>query len=302
MAGVVNVLFTQSFTATDSVVVNHNLGYGDWGVRVIVSEEVQNDLIEDMVPDGLNPLNSVTINLTAVVTGRIQIVSLDTTPATYIPPDVLQSVLTGGVVAPVGTPSTGDLLYYDGAEWVRLSLGTEGQVLTAGASDPQWAGPKRYSNSATDPVSPAPAEGDTYYNTSLQMQMQYDGSRSKWLSVESATFGFGRNGNLFPAGTYLRAINGMVTSATEGYDALYNGTVVGVTIRRSTQSVAEYAVVASGTDIATLAFPNLIFGVRTTTANGDFAQGSVLAARLVSDAVTPEFDVQMFVRIRWRAT
>lgn len=198
----------------------------------------------------------------------------------------------------------GDVLYFNGTAWVRLPAGTAGQLLTTqgAASDPTWSSPKRYPNAASDPTTPAPADGDYYYNTSLKMDMRYDSSRSKWLSVESVTFQFGRNGNLTPAGTYLRAINGMVTSATLGYDALYNGTVVGLTIRRSTQSPASYAFVASGTDIATLAFPNLVFGVRTTTADGDFVQGDVLAARLVSDAVTPESDVQMFVRCRWRAT
>jgi hypothetical protein len=196
----------------------------------------------------------------------------------------------------------GDILYFNGTSWVRLPPGTSGQVLTTAGSgaNPSWLGPKRYPNSATDPVTPAPAAGDTYYNTTLLMTMEYDATRGKWLSLDSWGLQFGRNGDLTPAGTYLRAINGMVMSATLGYDALYNGTVVGISIRRSTMSDASYAVTASGVDIASLAFVSPAMGVRTTTADGDFVAGDVLAARLVSDAVDPESNVQMFVRIKWK--
>lgn len=195
----------------------------------------------------------------------------------------------------------GDILYFNGTSWVRLPPGTAGQVLTTQGTgaNPSWTGPKRYPNSATNPVTPAPGAGDTYYNTTLLMTMEYDATRSKWLSMDSVGFQFGRNGDLTPAGTYLRAINGMVMSATLGYDALYNGTVIGISIRRSTNSASNYAVTASGTDIATLAFV-AGQGVRTASSNGDFVAGDVLAARLVSDAVVPESDVQMFVRIKWR--
>jgi len=201
------------------------------------------------------------------------------------------------VVAPVGTPVTGDLLYYDGAEWTRLSLGTEGQVLTAGASDPQWAGPKRYSNSATDPVSPVPAEGDVYYNTALQMQMQYDGSRSKWLSVESATFGFGRNGNT-GAGTYYRTYNGLLGSASRGYHALYEGTVVGVAYTRSDTDAATFSIQASGSEIATLA--SSATSGRNTAEDADFSQGSVLAIQNQLGGNTTS-NVVVWLRVRWRA-
>jgi hypothetical protein len=52
----------------------------------------------------------------------------------------------------------------------------------------------KYASSATDPTTPAPVDGDRYYNTNLEMWMFYSGSRSKWLSIETATFQFGRNG------------------------------------------------------------------------------------------------------------
>ncbi len=42
----------------------------------------------------------------------------------------------GGTLAPGGK---GDLLYYDGSDWVSLAVGTAGQVLTSVGGDPVWA-------------------------------------------------------------------------------------------------------------------------------------------------------------------
>lgn len=49
---------------------------------------------------------------------------------------------TGSGTLP-GTPSTGDLAYYNGSAWVSLALGTAGQVLTVNSTPdaPEWAAP-----------------------------------------------------------------------------------------------------------------------------------------------------------------
>lgn len=198
------------------------------------------------------------------------------------------------VVAPTGSPNTGDLLYFDGAEWVRLALGAEGEVLTAGASDPQWSGPKRYPNSATDPVSPAPAAGDIYYNTALEMQMQYDASRSKWLSVASDVF-WGSDLGALTSGTYLQAGN-VRMSATLGYTAMYAGTVVALGYTRSDSDASSWQVTSNGSTISTVA--TSATSGQSTVLNNNFVQGAVLGIR--NGGANTMSNTTVWVRIKWR--
>jgi hypothetical protein len=46
-------------------------------------------------------------------------------------------------------PVAGDVVYFDGDNWVPLPLGDEGHVLTAGASAPEWAAPTGGSGGGT---------------------------------------------------------------------------------------------------------------------------------------------------------
>lgn len=52
--------------------------------------------------------------------------------------EVIDNAIDGGDIG-IGT-TAGDTLYYDGTDWVRLGIGTAGQVLTtnAGATAPEW--------------------------------------------------------------------------------------------------------------------------------------------------------------------
>ena len=59
-------------------------------------------------------------------------------------------VLTEADISDLGTylevnltsPAKGDILYYDGSNWVNLGIGTSGQVLTVSAGGiPEWATP-----------------------------------------------------------------------------------------------------------------------------------------------------------------
>lgn len=198
------------------------------------------------------------------------------------------------VVAPPGSPATGDLVYYDGADWVRLSLGTEGQALTAGASDPQWAGPKRYPNSATNPVSPAPAAGDIYYNTALQMQVQYDGSRSKWLSVASDTFA-GSDLGALTSGTYLQ-VGSVRMTATRGYTAQYNGTIVALGYTRTDSDASSWQVTSNGSTIATVA--TSATSGQSNSLDANFNQGNILGIR--NGGVNAMSNTIVWVRVKWR--
>ena len=51
---------------------------------------------------------------------------------------ILNNAVTGAKIA-MGSDAAGDVLYYNGTDYVRLAKGTSGQVLTQGASAPAWA-------------------------------------------------------------------------------------------------------------------------------------------------------------------
>jgi hypothetical protein len=78
-------------------------------------------------------------------------------------------------------------------------------------------GVRLYAKSATDPSSPTPVDGDLYYNTAINEWMQYDGSRTKWLSVTTYTFVAGRSGGTF-AGAYYRGPDGLAFGTNVGYE------------------------------------------------------------------------------------
>lgn len=179
-----------------------------------------------------------------------------------------------------------------------LTLGAiaDGEVIRrAGATIAGGVG-KRYPNAAIDPVSPAPAAGDTYFNTSLNTLMEYDGSRSKWLSVSENVLLAGRNGNT-AAGTYYRGSDSIILSATSGFTAWFNGTVVAIGYTRTDTDAATFEVTANGTTVASLA-SSAVSG-RTTSVDGNFAAGDVLAIRNAGGGNTTS-DVQVWARVKWR--
>jgi hypothetical protein len=55
---------------------------------------------------------------------------------------IADNAVTGAKIA-LTSQVAGDIMYYDGTDWVRLAKGTAGQVLTmnAGATAPEWQTP-----------------------------------------------------------------------------------------------------------------------------------------------------------------
>jgi hypothetical protein len=85
-------------------------------------------------------------------------------------------------------------------------------------------GTRHYPNSGVDPVAPAPADGDIYYNTALQEEMRFDATRGKFLSVASFTVLMGRQGSTGNL-QYLRGPGYQLMSASQGL-AVHKGTIV----------------------------------------------------------------------------
>ena len=80
------------------------------GVDVIVAEDIAN-----------NAITVAELSDNAVSTAKIQANAVD------------------GTKIAMGSDAAGDILYYDGTDYVRLAKGTSGHVLTQGASAPAWA-------------------------------------------------------------------------------------------------------------------------------------------------------------------
>ncbi len=80
------------------------------GVDVIVAEDIAN-----------NAITVAELSDNSVSTAKIQANAVD------------------GTKIAMGSDAAGDILYYDGTDYVRLAKGTSGHVLTQGASAPAWA-------------------------------------------------------------------------------------------------------------------------------------------------------------------
>ena len=157
-------------------------------------------------------------------------------------------------------------------------------------------GLRDYGASATDPTTPTPADGDTYRNTALNMQMYYDGTRSKWLSSETAQIAFGRAGNV-GAGAYYRGIDRRSYSATNGRDAEHAGTVVAIAYTRNDTDAATFEVTAAGSSIASLA--SSATSGSDSTLDGGFTAGQVLGVRNQSGGNTTS-QVMGWATVRWQ--
>lgn len=203
----------------------------------------------------------------------------------------------GNVTGPVGATDNG-IARYDGASGTvikdsNVTVDNSGNISTPGTIN----GVKTYSPSATDPTIPAPADGDRYYNTAIDMWMFYDATRTKWLSIESQVVQFGRNGNT-AAGSYYRAVNGLTFTAAIGYPSFFNGTVVAIGYTRSDIDVATFEITANGVPFSSLA-SSVVSGTDLAK-NNDFNQNDILGVLNQSGGNTTS-DVQGWFKIRWRA-
>ena len=99
----------------DGAITNDKIGAG-----AITSDKIALDIIvaEDLAN---NSVTAAEISNNAVTTDKIQ-----------------NNAVDGSKIA-MGSDARGDILYYNGTDYVRLAKGTNGQVLTMGANDPAWS-------------------------------------------------------------------------------------------------------------------------------------------------------------------
>ena len=175
------------------------------------STNIELDLTADnqgaVAGDALVDINATSTNGTGTV-------DIDADDAVAI------DVLTGGTID-VGTDAVANTVT------MGNTTGTTGVNINTGSEQVEINNVTYYGNSAGIPTATAAGfqEGDKYYDTTLDMEMRYDSTRGKWLSVEAMYIQYGRNGNT-QTGTYYRGIDGRVMGTGVGANAAELGYIM----------------------------------------------------------------------------
>lgn len=153
-----------------------------------------------------------------------------------------------------------------------------------------------HSRSSGAPSTPAPTNGDLFFDQDIGVIFYFDQSRSKWLSTESYVIQSGRSGTTGNNGFY-RGINGLLLNASRGWPAFFDGTVVGFGYTRGDTDNANFEILAGGSVIETINSQTL--SAVFTDLNSDFNQGQILTFRNTGSATS---NVQFWTRIKWRSS
>lgn len=133
--------------------------------------------------------------------------------------------------------------------------------------------------SATDPVGTF-AGGETYFNTVLNVMMEYDPSRSKWLSQNSIIYSFSRNG-ITASGSYFNMGGGIIMNpGITGYLTFANVTLVGIQLTRTDADAVTIEVMDDLVVAGELALLAATPTGTTITLNADIADPAVLTVRV----------------------
>ena len=171
----------------------------------------------------------------------------------------ISASFTSSLVSSVTPVSDDSLVRYDGTTGLIVQQSTvlvddSGNVTVTGSLSVSGTinGIRHYPASATDPTVPAPATGDRYYNTVLETDMRYDGTRGKWLSVDSITVQAGRKGNT-ANGSFYRMTDGLVMTIDDIGLNVPKGTITRIGASRAgTNGVSVLEVLSGGAVIANL--------------------------------------------------
>jgi hypothetical protein len=209
----------------------------------------------------------------------------------------------------------GYLVFYDGLSWVELtdttSSVTDHGVLTGMLDDDHTQYALLSGNAARNVVSgtfdfttgeiilpvdvspPTGVDGKTSFIGGILYV--YDGTRSKWLSVERQMWWAARNGNA--TNLYLRGPDGLASSST-GYRAMRNGTIVGLVAQTDSAHTWTLEVRKNGvvTPIASLTL-TAVAGSSTTSTNVDISAGDEIQLYCNGTAVPQPLAA---VEIAWR--
>lgn len=166
--------------------------------------------------------------------------------------------------------------------------GTTGKII-------EGVGVRHYGASATDPPTPTPQDGDQYYNTAINHEMRYDGSRSKWLSVATLFDGCGRNGNT-AVGIFYRRFNGMIMAANQGPN-VQKGTIIRIGYSTNIAATHTLEVLVNGAVVSSLASGGAATAF-SNTLNDDFSDGIMSMRNAAGGNTTNDMQATIYYKLR----
>jgi len=166
--------------------------------------------------------------------------------------------------------------------------GTSGKLI-------EGVGIRHYGALAADPSSPTPGAGDKYYNTVINHEMCYDGSRGKWLSVTTLMDGAGINGTT-AAGVFFRRWNGMPMSNNLG-PYVQKGTVVRIGYTMQNTVNITYEVLVNGVVIAEVPSGGSA-SASDDTLNADFNEGTMSSRNKAGSAGAVRLQSTIYYKLR----
>jgi len=189
---------------------------------------------------------------------------------------------------------------------VGNNTGDTGVVIDSGTEQVEIDGVTYYGNSAGVPTATTSGfqNGDKYFDTNLDMEMRYDDTRGKWLSVEAMFVQFGRDGNT-STGQYYRGIDGRVmgtnvgvNNADIGFYLPNDATVVACGYTRTDNDATTLEFHQDGVSQGTMAWGATTEG-SDTTLNIDIAGTNVLQMYNAA-AGNATSNVMAWAKVKWR--
>lgn len=167
---------------------------------------------------------------------------------------------------------------------VTINLNNAAKELLVNGGTFRTGNRRNYGSRGVAPTAPdpSPVHGDTYFDITLSTEMYWDNPRNAWLSIETFSFAFGRNGTV-PQGGFFRGVDGKAMAGNIGELALHNGMITQINLTRdappSTPWTTYYSVLADGGLIAELQ----ISGAGPSgnvVSNGQFNAGQTLSVQV----------------------
>jgi len=137
--GVYEISKLDTTGATTNQVIKYDGSSVIWGDETVSPGELALTNAHILVGNASNVAADVAVSgdVTIANTGAITIANSAITTA-----KIAANAVDGTKIA-LASQAAGDIMYYDGTDWIRLAKGTAGQVLTmnAGATAPEWQTP-----------------------------------------------------------------------------------------------------------------------------------------------------------------
>jgi hypothetical protein len=248
--------------------------------------------------DNIDDTKRFQFEVSGVTTGTTRTLTVPDTDDTIVVLDETQTLTNKTITSTTNTVRASELAT-TGAS-VVLTGGAPpnaGQILRAVTpTTASWSGVRHFGALAADPSpSPAATNGDQYYNTAIQHEMRYDGTRGKWLSVATLCDGCGVSGST-GANVFYRRFNGMIMTTTRG-PHIPKGTFIRIGYASSTAITHTMEVLVNGTPITELASGGAASAFDDTI-DADFNAGIFSCRNKAGSATVSAFQATVFYKLR----